>query len=67
LKSPPLELTLSLQSLVTVYKAWVDRKQTHSEDTASLSFLDLMRTYSSERVVFLSPRPQSSDGRLIDR
>ncbi len=56
LKATPRELTSSLQSLVEIYKAWTDRKQDRSGHSAHASFLNLMRTYAAEKVVFLSPK-----------
>jgi len=55
LKSSPASLTHSLQVLITTYKNWVDRLKGSIVEPKMSSFLDLMRSYADERVVFLSP------------
>ncbi|WP_164102540.1 MrcB family domain-containing protein [Candidatus Laterigemmans baculatus] len=47
-------MTESLATLVRIYKAWVDRSR-HSPVDARTPFLEVMRQYADERVVFLSP------------
>ena len=62
LKSSPASLTRSLQTLLASYKAWVDRTKGSTAPSATSTFLDLMRTYANQRVVFLSP---SRDARYL--
>ncbi len=55
LTSTPRELTFALKSLVTIYRSWVDRTRKQAGNSIDASFLDLMRAYAVEKVVFLSP------------
>ena len=54
LKSSPASLSDSLRSLVFIYKAWVDRGQGTAKQNRP-AFLEVMRRYAADKVVFLSP------------
>lgn len=56
LRSNPEEITSALESLVTIYKTWVDRKQLPAGVYGNDSFLTIMQTYATDKIVFLSPK-----------
>jgi hypothetical protein len=63
IESSKAQLNDSLQVLLNTYRSWVDRNQSRNTSQASpassSNFLDLMRWYSQERIVFLSTNRQS--------
>ncbi|MHB8899787.1 MAG: MrcB family domain-containing protein [Thermoguttaceae bacterium] len=57
LKTAPDELTLSLRMLLQCYRSWADKM--HGSESRLPSFLDVMRWYHTDKVVFLSPDRQA--------
>lgn len=51
------QLSESLRILLQVYKAWADRK--HGTRSPRPLFLEVMKWYADERIVFLSPNRQA--------
>jgi len=50
------QLSDSLRTMLNVYKAWVDRK--HGARPPRPHFLEVMRGYADQKVIFLSPNRQ---------
>lgn len=57
LKANPNDLTESLRILLQTYKSWADTTHGGGE-TSGPSFLDVMRWYAEQKIVFLSPNRQ---------
>jgi hypothetical protein len=60
LKSNPDSLTNALQTLLTVYKEWVTQPKTIRSRSLAPDFLEIMRAYSEQNVVFMSPKHEAS-------
>lgn len=56
LKANPDDLTEALRVLLQTYKSWADT--THGGEAPSPSFLEVMRWYAEQTIVFLSPNRQ---------
>ena len=56
LKANPDDLTEALRVLLQMYKSWADT--THGGEMPGPSFLDVMRWYADQKIVFLSPNRQ---------
>ncbi|EKK01082.1 protein containing ATPase [Rhodopirellula baltica SH28] len=56
LKRSPAKLTQAMKTLMTTYRQWVDQKAERPVVPQQVGFLELMRDYAEERVVFLSPK-----------
>lgn len=59
LKANPNNLTHALQVLLAVYKDWVDLHSNPWQSKPVTDFIDLMRIYADQHVVFMSPKREA--------